>query len=845
MSNPLIQNLSHSVDSTPPGRQLFRFGLVLLQVGLLWWLIGRYAVEDNLGVIQLMPVVFFGFLIHSLLPQKLRIHFFVLLGIAGAFALLNAWQALTLLGLATLLFGICNLPLAVRYRALLLIAAGGLLAWLWGWQKGSIPDDYLIVPIVGSLFMFRASVYLYDQQFEKERPSLSHRIAYFLMLPNLVFTLFAVVDYKIFKQTYYADEPLAIYQKGIRWMVRGFFHLMLYRIIYYFFLPSFDEVSDLWSFTYFAVTNYLLILRLSGLFHFGVGALCLFGWNLPPVFNNYFLASGFSDLWRRINVYFRDYIMKVFYYPVYFRLRKMGKTLGMVLSIWIIFIITWLLHSYQWFWLKGSFPLRTIDALFWGIFGILVSINAVVQQRSPKKKAGVGGFQHTLLKVSQIVGMFVFMCLLWSFWTSPTLTDWLSGVSVVGTASPGDWMKLLGLLAGLILTGSLVYSLLTKKKVQEVLEPAPGSWGSVLWSFCTMLPFVLFLSTDIQQALDGFTNKPIAHLTENRLNAQDREQMVNGYYEDILITNNLVTPLADLQQRPAHWKSFPKINARKATRDWRNSELVPAISTTFKGYRFSTNRWAMRDRDYERLKPANTIRLGIVGGSYVAGSGVNDHEVFDELAENEFNRRKSLEKKLELLNFSIPGYHLLHCMYRFEHKAIDFDLDGLLLVTHSVDLNRLSKTLLRIGEFLNSENEGMPFPFLEPYFKDDSLNISLSDKKILFREQLPMLKRILTQSYEYLASKCAEKGIQPILVYWPRTRKDAEEGYEFVIETAKAAGFRYIDLSEAYGNLKKEEITVARWDQHPNKLAHRKIADLLLQKLNTQPDIVRWLKSIE
>ncbi len=843
MNNPLIKNQSHSVDSPPPGRQLLRFGLVLLQVGLLWWLIGRYAVEDNLGVIQLMPVLFFGFLIHSLLPQKLRIHFFVLLGIAGAFALLNAWQALTLLGLATLLFGICNLPLAVRYRALLLIAAGGLLAWLWGWQKGSIPDDYLIVPIVGSLFMFRASVYLYDQQFEKERPSLSHQIAYFLMLPNLALLLFPIVDYKIFKQTYYADEPLAIYQKGIRWMVRGFFHLMLYRIIYYYFLPSFQEVNDFWSFIKFAVTNYLLILRMSGLFHFGVGALCLFGWNLPRAFNNYFLASGFSDLWRRINIYWRDYIMKLCYYPVYFRLRKMGKTTGMVLSVWIVFFVTWLLHSHQWFWLKGSFPLRAVDAIFWGTFGVLISISAVVQQRFSKKRARVGRIRGRLTHMIRILGMFVFMCLLWSFWISPTAGDWLELLSKTSTADASDWLKLLGIMAGLIVVGSVLYELLTKKKVQEVLEPAPGGWGSVFWSFCTLLPFVLFFNTDVQQALDGFTNKPIAHLMDNRLNVQDDEQMVNGYYEDLLMANNLAAPLADHQHKPAHWIPFRQTEIAMPTNDWRRFDIRPLVSAQLKGTRFSTNQWGMRDQACSKQKPANTIRLGILGGSYVVGSGVNDEEVFDYLVEEEYNRNNNLDKKIELLNFAVPAFHLLHCIHQFEHKASGFELDGLILVTHSLVESRIAESVYRIKTDTSSS---VPFSFLEPYIHDDSVSLPRLNKSQR-SGQHSKYSGLVKAAYEYLSTKCQQGGIQPILVYWPRTvnNKEAQKNIGHMVESAKSAGFLFIDLSAAYEGLPLASIRLAKWDKHPNKLGHRKIADLLLQKFQTQPDIVRWLESVK
>ena len=47
-------------------------------------------------------------------------------------------------------------------------------------------------------------------------------------------------------------------------------------------------------------------------------------------------------------------MLKVFYLPTYFKLRKKGETRAMVLSTLIVVATTWLLHSYQAFWLRGD-----------------------------------------------------------------------------------------------------------------------------------------------------------------------------------------------------------------------------------------------------------------------------------------------------------------------------------------------------------------------------------------------------------------------------------------------------------------------------------------------------------
>ncbi len=63
---------------------------------------------------------------------------------------------------------------------------------------------------------------------------------------------------------------------------------------------------------------------MSGQFHIIVGMLHLFGFNLPETHHSYFLASSFTDFWRRINIYWKDFMMKIFFYPAYFALSKRG-----------------------------------------------------------------------------------------------------------------------------------------------------------------------------------------------------------------------------------------------------------------------------------------------------------------------------------------------------------------------------------------------------------------------------------------------------------------------------------------------------------------------------------------
>jgi len=79
----------------------------------------------------------------------------------------------------------------------------------------------------------------------------------------------------------------------------------------------------------------------------------MFGFNLPETHHLYYLATSFTDVWRRINIYWKDFVMKLFFYPMHFKLRRMGSLWALSLATLVTFLATWLLHSWQWFWIRG------------------------------------------------------------------------------------------------------------------------------------------------------------------------------------------------------------------------------------------------------------------------------------------------------------------------------------------------------------------------------------------------------------------------------------------------------------------------------------------------------------
>src|SRR5439155_24062702 len=130
--------------------------------------------------------------------------------------------------------------------------------------------------------------------------------------------------------SYYDRPALEIYEEGVRWIFRGLTHLVIYRLIYQYVLLSPSAVTTTAQMVQYMVGNYGLYLRVSGQFHLVTGILHLFGFRLPETHRFFYLASSFSDLWRRINIYWKDFMQKMVYLPVFFGMRRHGETAALV-----------------------------------------------------------------------------------------------------------------------------------------------------------------------------------------------------------------------------------------------------------------------------------------------------------------------------------------------------------------------------------------------------------------------------------------------------------------------------------------------------------------------------------
>ena len=232
----IYKDSSESVPEENSGIDPREFFTLLLPLLTMVGAIQVLQIEQSMGLPKLMWIALAGFVIHAWLPVAWRLLFFFVLNITALVLLFDPVSAIATIGFGLLLVVLASLTIKARYRVALVLAAGTYLAL----GKAGLVGDYVLYQvsgILGGLFMFRIILYLYEIQHETGAVSVWKRINYFFLLPNLIFQLFPIVDYKAFVRGFYSKPAAQTYRKGMHFIGIGVVHLLAYRVIYHYSLP--------------------------------------------------------------------------------------------------------------------------------------------------------------------------------------------------------------------------------------------------------------------------------------------------------------------------------------------------------------------------------------------------------------------------------------------------------------------------------------------------------------------------------------------------------------------------------------------------------------------------------
>jgi hypothetical protein len=816
------------------GKRLIAFTFSLLQLITLFLILGNLNIEKGSGIREVAPIILSTFVINSFVSLRYRpaiLFSTSLLIIYYAFGYFSG-SLLVIAGL--IIIGCCHLPIKLWMRivmiAMITIGLVILRANLF-----FAPRAALIVPFLASMFMFRTIIYLYELKHSNHSSSIFQKLSYFFLFPNHCFLLFPIVDYKVYLKTYYNKPDSEIWQKGIRWMLRGIIHLIGYRIIYYHLLIGPGEVTNLLTLLQYMTCSYALILRLSGLFHFIIGLLCMFGLNLPPIFNNYLLATSFVNMWRRINVYWREFMIKIFFYPIMFKYKKIITKHLLATTMLTVFFITWAMHNYQWFWIRGYFPLTPMDILFWATLGICITVNSVwIDKTIGKERKQYSNAILYPLSILKMMGIFLFMSVMWSLWGSNSLQEWFFLLSKGREFTSKEIFFIISIFISILVFGSFVQYLFTKESIKKIFEITPEQ------TLALSLPIIsILLLLSIKQSenyipiqLSNF----ISSVSEEKLNNSDKENTERGYYKKLIDgENNSANGLWEVNlKRPKTFTSIDDISIR--TTDLLTRTLKPNSKIKVNDYVLETNVFGLRDKKYNLTAPDNTFRIALLGGSYEMGSGVNNNELFESLTEERLNKNNtdSAIKNYEILNFAVGGYHLIQQVELCNTTVFNFKPNAVIYMAHTDEAKRL------LGNFADIIQNGTNFKY--PFLKNIKTlsGVKQSMSKIEIKEHLePYMYVIIQWCYSDIAKNCRKNNAIPVWAYLPATADKYDDvEYQKIKGYAVQSGFVTMDLRDVYKTLDRSKIYVSDWDTHPNAEGHRIIFEKFYSEFIKNKDLI-------
>jgi hypothetical protein len=833
-------------------REVGTIALISCQLVLVLLVINQFQLESR-TFFHVMLLGTAGFVVHALLPLQYRLSFFTLLSFTAIMVALGPVDGIFLVVLGLMLIGICHVPLRLAVRVGLLLGTGTLFA-VWRMELLPAPWSVAIWPILASIFMFRLALYLYTLQHDKKRPTPVQTLAYFFMLPNVCFPLYPVIDYSTFIRTYYDRDVDGIYTTGMRWIVRGLFHLILYRLVYLHLAGDPAELVTLGDLVRFLLATFLLYLRVSGQFHLIVGVLHLYGFRLPETHHLYYLASSFTDFWRRINIYWKDFMMKLVYYPSYFKLRRWGDNIALVMSTVIVFLASWMLHSYQWFWLRGGFPLELQDALFWGILGALVVFGSLREMKRSRKRTLSRGPAWSVSLAVRRLGVFTAICIIWSLWSADSIAGWLLMWTVAVNVAPND----LWLLAGLVLGGLLVAG--HPWSVRETDDNASGPFyrQPALQSTALLLGILVVGNTSLYERRSPQLATTVASLQRSTLNTRDAALQHRGYYEKLDNQSRMSAQLWDTQaKKPEGWGENKAYRVRN---DFMLGDLRPDANIVFKGQALTTNRWGMRDRDRVLAKPEGTYRIALIGPSHVMGAGVSDDDTFARFLEERLNRAAApaTNVRYEVLNFGVSNYSLLQQLAMLEERAVRFQPDAVFitnsespearLIWHMVQV--LARRIVIPYPDLDALNHrlgvnalarpGFPVPFeiLRDLLGTMGIKTRMPGREAASRLH-PAADNLVRFTLEHMATVTREHGAVPVFVALNNVG-DPSPGEIRALQHAEAAGFLVFNLFDLWQNGDKSALQITEWDEHPNAAGHRLIANRLFELMHQHRSELRF-----
>ena len=265
-----------------------------------------------------------------------------------------------------------------------------------------------------------------------------------------------------------------------------------------------------------------------------------------------------------------------------------------------------------------------------------------------------------------------------------------------------------------------------------------------------------------------------------------------------------------------------------------------------------TNSRGYRDHERALHKAPGVKRLLSLGDSFAWGASVQFDDTYGQRLERQLPRRR--HEAWEVVQLALPGMNTVDEASQLYEEGLAYDPD-LVVVGYVLNDSEDSEAAeaRRAREWALEKREKR-----EPRFLDHSALFKLvgsrffatvenrrriSGYRSMYRSDAPgwVAGR---KALNLMGKLCTEKGIPFVVVIFPLFANPLDASYPFaeihaaVSQAASAAGAKVVDLRPAYEGLRWDLLVVdGAADEHPNEIAHRIAADVLLKALD---DVIPW-----
>lgn len=787
------------------------YSLVFLAV---MYVLKTLNIAASSGITDLTIIFIPGFVIHSLAPVRYRPFIYCLIFIASLFYVFSWLTAVIIIFFLSITAYVIYSGHKLWLKYLYLILLGIAFVFLRNSFLLRMPRLNMSIPFVAAILMFRVIILMYEVKHNKLPENRWLKLSYFFCFPNLAFLFYPIIDYKTYMRGYLAEPFETLCNKALWYMISGIMFLSVYKILGFYLDVSFMEVHDITGLIVYMFSKYILVFKMIGLLTLGLSFLCMFGFNMPMLFGNFFVVTSFNHYWQRVNIYWKDFIVKIIYYPLYFRYRKKLKS-ATALLVFVAVLSSWFFHMYQQFWISGLVFSRTQDFLYWLILAILVAANVHLDTKAPKKKKEDMTMAQCIVMGIRFVIVFGTMLVCWVLWNSDDVSSFSYVMSRGWHASAQQVLSVVTCLV-LIITCFALYLRISSKKALVVQAQTRSRTVFSLVMLC-LLCIVSIFKPQLEK------NQLVAIISsKNETNRDERNKKEINYYSAVTgVKNDWEVGLSWGDNRTI----FGQIGS--FSNDLIFQELKPNQHTTFKGQEVISNNYGLRDKDYPLVKGPGTYRIALLGGSYEMGSGVAGKDVYEQLVEDSLNKHLGGHPKIEIINFGMGSFTTVPQMELLRTKVLKFHPDEVIEVYHTDELSRATRFFARYI----SNGVDLKYDYLLDVKARSGVKQSMSNEEIIARLN-PYMRDITVWCYQQMDSICKANHFKEVAIFLPSTNDlFTEEKVNDWKDMLKGTGFEPFVLRNVYDGYEHSKIAVSDEDPHPNTLGHHLIANKLFNLL--------------